>query len=166
MDHLGPGSPHACNYLRIKPSPSARRRTVECCCRRRRRNPPPLQLHGRVVGSVQSQPWLTALNLRLSDDIGDVGDVLIRVVHNSRSSNRVRIAIGHAGGGLPNDPGSEPTPAPPYPISGHVTAYGVGLANITVTFTGPASGTTTTDAQGNYSILAPEPGNYVTPLHD
>ena len=118
------------------------------------------------VGSVQSQLWLTALNLRLSDDIGDVGDVLIRVVHNSRSSNRVRIAIGHAGGGLPNDPGSEPTPAPPYPISGHVTAYGVGLANMTVTFTGPASGTTTTDSQGNYSILAPEPGNYVVSVAD
>ena len=112
------------------------------------------------VGSVPGQQWLTASNLRLNDDIGEVGDVLVRVAHNTQSSNRVRIAIGHAGGGLPDDPGSEPTPAPPYPIRGRVIADGVGLSNVPVTVTGPAAGTTTTDAQGNYLILAPEPGDY------
>ena len=33
------------------------------------------------------------------DDIGDVGDVLIRVTYHGISSNRVRVAIGHIGGG-------------------------------------------------------------------
>ena len=122
-----------------------------------------------TVESVESEPgeqWLTGLTLRLSDDIGEVGDVLVRIAHNSRSSNRVRIAIGHAGGGLSDDQGSEPTPAPPYPIRGHITAEGVGAPNVTVTLTGPASVTTTTDAQGNYLILAPEPGDYVVSVAD
>lgn len=119
------------------------------------------QLRVESVASVLDQQWLTAVSLRLSDDIGDVGDLLVRIGINSRSSNRVRIAIGHAGGGLPDDPGSNPTPAPPYPIRGRVTAAGVGIPNLLVTFTGPASGTALTDAGGNYLLLAPEPGDYV-----
>ena len=56
--------------------------------------------------------WMSQVTLRLSDDIGDAGDVLIRINLHGMSSNRVRVAIGHAGGGPSDDAGSVATPAP------------------------------------------------------
>lgn len=70
------------------------------------------------VGPVPDQPWATSLVLRLSDALADVGDVLVRVSYQGRASNRVRVGIGHLGGGPPDDDGAVPTPgsiAPPPP---------------------------------------------------
>jgi hypothetical protein len=63
-----------------------------------------------AVNIVPNQPWLTALTVRLHDDMVDLGDVLIRVSARGVFSNRVRLAIGHLGGGPPDDPGAVPTP--------------------------------------------------------
>ncbi|HEV7798704.1 MAG TPA: DUF1800 domain-containing protein [Pyrinomonadaceae bacterium] len=62
------------------------------------------------AGPVSGYPGITMLIVRLADDLGDAGDVLLRLNLHGVSSNRVRIAIGHAGGGPANDPGSVPTP--------------------------------------------------------
>ena len=51
-----------------------------------------------------------ALTVRLNRNIGDVGDVLIRVNWRGVASNRVRISIGFEGGKIQDDPGSVPTP--------------------------------------------------------
>jgi hypothetical protein len=77
------------------------------------------------VESIMPAPgneWMSQLTVRLSDDIGDVGDVLVRLNLHGMSSNRVRVAIGHVGGGLADDastivasapyPAPQPTPVP------------------------------------------------------
>jgi hypothetical protein len=69
------------------------------------------------VESITPAPgneWMSQLTVRLSDDIGDVGDVLVRLNLHGMSSNRVRVAIGHLGGGLPDDASAIVAPAP-YP---------------------------------------------------
>ncbi|MDX6613207.1 MAG: hypothetical protein QOD75_2393 [Blastocatellia bacterium] len=53
--------------------------------------------------------------LRLNDAMGDLGDVLIRLNLHGVSSNRVRLGIGHIGGGPTDDLGAVPTPAPATP---------------------------------------------------
>ena len=68
------------------------------------------QLGVEAVNIVPNQPWLTAITVRLHNDMGDLGDVLIRVTARGVSSNRVRLAIGHVGGGPPDDSGAAPTP--------------------------------------------------------
>jgi uncharacterized protein (DUF1800 family) len=60
-------------------------------------------------------PGITMLIVRLSDDLGDVGDVLLQVSLHGMASNRVRVAIGHTGGGPNDDAGAVPTPAPVTP---------------------------------------------------
>jgi uncharacterized protein (DUF1800 family) len=67
------------------------------------------------VGQVPNFPGITMIIVRLADDLGEVGDVLIRLNLHGMSSNRVRLAIGHAGGGPPDDVGAVATPAPPTP---------------------------------------------------
>src|SRR5688572_29749119 len=47
-----------------------------------------------------------ALTVRLHPDIGDVGDVLIRVTWRGMSSNRVRLSIGHQDSRIKDDEGS------------------------------------------------------------
>src|SRR4029077_3257096 len=77
------------------------------------------------VGPVPDEPWATSIVARLSDQMGDVGDVLVRVTYRGVSSNRVRVAIGHVGDGPPDDPGAVPTPgsaAPSPPPSPNGTA--------------------------------------------
>lgn len=64
------------------------------------------------VTPVVGYEWMSQVTVRLSDDIGDVGDVLVRINLHGMSSNRVRVAIGHTGGGLPDDVGMVATPAP------------------------------------------------------
>ena len=63
-------------------------------------------------GQVPTITGVTMFVLRLPDDLGDVGDVLLRLNLHGVASNRVRIAIGHSGGGPADDQGAVPTPAP------------------------------------------------------
>src|ERR1043165_4979987 len=65
------------------------------------------------VGPVPGQEWMTSVVVRLADDLGDVGDVLVRVSYHDAKSNRVRVGVGHVGGGPPDDLGAIPTRAPP-----------------------------------------------------
>lgn len=62
------------------------------------------------VAPVPGQPWATSIVVRLPDNLGDVGDVLVRIRYRSFTSNRVRVGIGHVGGGPPDDMGAVPTP--------------------------------------------------------
>ena len=80
------------------------------------------QLPVEYVGSVPSQAWATSVVVRLSDGMDDLGDVLVRVTYRGVSSNRVRVAIGHIGGGLPDDEGAVPTPGLPIPFVPGATA--------------------------------------------
>ncbi len=65
------------------------------------------------VAVVPGQEWMHSVTLRLHEEMGDIGDVLVRVRYGQVSSNRVRLGIGHIGGGLPDDAGAIPTAAPP-----------------------------------------------------
>jgi hypothetical protein len=67
------------------------------------------------VGPVPDQDWATAVIVRLRDDLADAGDVLVRISYHGVASNRVRLAIGHTGGGPDDDAGSVPTPGPVMP---------------------------------------------------
>ena len=62
------------------------------------------------VAKVPGFDWLNCLVVRLHDGMGDIGDVLVRVTARGFPSNRVRVGIGHRGGGPPDDPGAIPTP--------------------------------------------------------
>lgn len=64
------------------------------------------------VGAVPGQAWMTAVVVRLNDSIGNVGDVLIGITYHGMTSNRVRVGLGHIGGGPPDDPPATPTPPP------------------------------------------------------
>jgi hypothetical protein len=74
-------------------------------------------LRVEYVGQVPGFPGITMLIVRLADDLGDVGDVLLRINLHGMSSNRVRLGIGHIGNNLPSDQvlGLSPTPAPDTP---------------------------------------------------
>src|SRR6266480_2275164 len=68
------------------------------------------------VGPVPEQDWVTAIVVRINEQMGDVGDVLIGISYQELNSNRVRVAVGHVGDGPPDDNGAVPTPgtiAPP-----------------------------------------------------
>jgi uncharacterized protein GlcG (DUF336 family) len=65
------------------------------------------------VGPVPNQSWSTAIVVKIHDEMGDIGDVLVRITYHGASSNRVRLGIGHTGGGLPDDAGAVPTPGTP-----------------------------------------------------
>jgi uncharacterized protein GlcG (DUF336 family) len=88
------------------------------------------QLPVEFFGSVPDQPWATSLVVRLSSDMNDVGDVLLRVTYRGVSSNRVRLAIGHVGGGLPDDQGAVPTPGSPVPLVPAATAGDLTVAEV------------------------------------
>lgn len=62
------------------------------------------------VGNVTGLGWLCYVVLRLNDDMGDTGDVLVRLNVHGKSSNRLRLGIGHIGGGPPDDTWAVPTP--------------------------------------------------------
>jgi hypothetical protein len=61
------------------------------------------------VGAVPGYPWMSSVVVRLNNNLGDAGDVLVGISLHGASSNRVRIGIGHIGGGPPDDP---PLPQP------------------------------------------------------
>ena len=69
------------------------------------------------VATVPDQPWATSIILRLNESMADLGDVLVRIKYQGMTSNRVRLAIGHVGGGLPDDPNSVPTPGTEFLVS-------------------------------------------------
>jgi hypothetical protein len=67
------------------------------------------------VGAVPGQAWMTAVVLKLNDNLaamGNVGDVLVGITYHGLTSNRVRVGLGHIGGGPPDDPPATPTPTP------------------------------------------------------
>ena len=71
------------------------------------------QLRVEYLGEVPGFPWLTMLVVRLNEDLGSVGDVLVTINAHGATSNRVRIGIGFVGGGLPDAlPTPTPTPSP------------------------------------------------------
>jgi uncharacterized protein GlcG (DUF336 family) len=69
-------------------------------------------LNVEYVGPVPDRDWATSVIVRLDEQMGDVGDVLMRIYYNGVPSNRVRVGIGHVGGGPPDDAGAIPTPGP------------------------------------------------------
>src|SRR5215218_10206543 len=87
------------------------------------------------VGPVPGQEWMSSIVVRLNDQLAaDAGDVLVRVTYKGAPSNRVRVALGHLGGGPPDDPGAIPTPAVPAPTptpnSNPVTAGDLSTAEV------------------------------------
>ncbi len=87
------------------------------------------------VGSVPGFPGVSMVILRLNDAMGDLGDVLLRLNLHGNSSNRVRTAIGHLGGGPADDQGAVPTPAPQNPP---VPATPLTIAQYRAQFSDPA----------------------------
>jgi hypothetical protein len=55
------------------------------------------------VGKVPGYDWLSSVVVRLDANLGDAGDVLIGISLRGQSSNRVRVGVGHIGGGPPDD---------------------------------------------------------------
>lgn len=55
------------------------------------------------IGDAPGASDVTAVTVRLHDQIGDVGDVLVGITFRGAISNRVRVGIGHIGGGPPDD---------------------------------------------------------------
>ena len=55
------------------------------------------------VGEVDGASGVTSIIVRLHDGLSDVGDVLVGITFRGATSNRVRVGIGHIGGGLPDD---------------------------------------------------------------
>jgi uncharacterized protein GlcG (DUF336 family) len=88
------------------------------------------ELPVEYIGVVPDQPWATSLVVRLSNNIDDVGDVLVRVSYRGNSSNRVRVAMGHVGGGLPDDEGAVPTPGSPTPTTPSATAGNLTISDV------------------------------------
>ncbi len=87
------------------------------------------------VGPVPGQEWMSSIVVRLNDQLAaDAGDVLVRIKYRGAPSNRVRVALGHIGGGPPDDPGAIPTPAVPAPTptpnSNPVTAGNLSTAEV------------------------------------
>lgn len=77
--------------------------------------------------------------LRLNDAMGNIGDVLVRLNLHGVSSNRVRVGIGHVGGGPADDVGAVPTPAPETPPA-MVTPLTIAQYRAQFASAGPASG--------------------------
>jgi uncharacterized protein GlcG (DUF336 family) len=69
------------------------------------------------VGPLPEQPWANSVVMRLHDEMGDVGDVLVRLTYHGVSSNRVRVGIGHVGDGPPDDVDAVPTPGSAVPLA-------------------------------------------------
>jgi uncharacterized protein GlcG (DUF336 family) len=88
------------------------------------------QVPVEYIGAVPDQPWATSVVVRLSADMNDVGDVLVRLSYRGLASNRVRVAVGHVGGGLPDDQGAVPTPGSPIPFAPSATAGNLSIGDV------------------------------------
>jgi uncharacterized protein GlcG (DUF336 family) len=88
------------------------------------------QVPVEYIGAVPDQPWATSVVVRLSADMNDVGDVLVRLSYRGLASNRVRVALGHVGGGLPDDQGAVPTPGSPIPFAPSATAGNLSIGDV------------------------------------
>ncbi len=64
------------------------------------------------ITPVEKYAWIHAVVVRIDNQIADAGDVLVRLTWRGMASNRVRLALGHTGGGIADDPGAVPTGAP------------------------------------------------------
>jgi hypothetical protein len=64
------------------------------------------------ITPVKGFDWIHAVVLRVNLQTVDLGDTLLRITWRGMSSNRVRLAIGHADGGPLDDPDAKPTGAP------------------------------------------------------
>lgn len=115
-------------------------------------------LRVEYVGPVPGFEWMTSIVVRLGDDMTDMGDVLVWVSYKGMASNRVRVGIGHVGGGPPDDFGAVPTP--PRLVSGRVTIGGVAAAGVNVLVTGSQTLTLTTAPDGSYSFIAAPLADY------
>src|SRR4051812_34157026 len=80
------------------------------------------------VGTVPDQAWVTSIIVRLNDDMGDLGDVLVKITYKGLSSNRVRVGIGHTGDGPEDDAGAVPTPGTTDP---HFSTNPITAGNLT-----------------------------------
>ena len=73
-------------------------------------------LNVEYVDQVPGFAGICMIILRLNDNMtSNLGDVLVSLNLHTVSSNRVRVAIGVAGGGPADDSGAVPTPAPAIP---------------------------------------------------
>lgn len=70
-------------------------------------------LRVEFAGKMPGFDWLSGIVVRLDDNLGDVGDVLVGIRLRGVASNRVRIGIGHVGGGPPDDGGGTTPPLVP-----------------------------------------------------
>jgi hypothetical protein len=120
-------------------------------------------LKTEYVGDASGAAEVSELILRLSDDLGDVGDVLVWISHGGVASNRVRVGIGHVGGGPPDDAGAVPTQ--PVLLAGSVIQNNEGLAGVDVTLEGGINPLTLKTADdGSYSfVVAPLNSYTLTP---
>jgi uncharacterized protein GlcG (DUF336 family) len=86
------------------------------------------------AGPVPEQAWATSIIVRLDDAMNDVGDVLVKLTFQGVASNRVRVAIGHMGGGPEDDAGAVPTPGsaavPSPPAPNALTAGDLSAAEV------------------------------------
>lgn len=73
------------------------------------------QLKVEFVGRLPAFEGITEIIVVLNEDLGDAGDVLVRLTLHGIQTNRVRLSVGHTGGGPPDDVGAAPTPAPQTP---------------------------------------------------
>jgi len=117
-------------------------------------------LRVEYVAKVSELDWLTIVVLRLDETMTDLGDVLIQTTYRGVTSNRVRVGIGHVGGGPADDPGAGPTPAAPYALTGKVISAGAGLDGVMLSITGSANMNAISDANGAFSFILPSVGDY------
>ncbi len=116
-------------------------------------------LKTEYVGAASDAAGVSEVVLRLSEDLGDVGDALVWISYGGLSSNRVRVGVGHVGGGPPDDAGAVPTQ--PLLLAGGVIENNDGLAGIDVTLAGGTSPSTLkTGADGSYSFVVAPTGSY------
>jgi hypothetical protein len=112
------------------------------------------------AGKIPGQEWLGAVVLKLDQDMGDAGDVLLQLTYQNIKSNRARVGVGHVGGGPADDQGSGPTPAPPYTLSGQVILGGSGLSGVTIDLAGPSPASAVTGSNGMFSFVVNSAGDY------
>src|SRR5947209_1266182 len=112
------------------------------------------------IRPLAGQEWISQITLRVDEEIGDVGGVLVGINYQGVGSNRVRVGFGHTGGGLPDDAGAVPTPAQLYKVSGRATLDGIGASGVLMSLNGVQTATALTDSNGNYSFLATVGGTY------